>query len=83
MTGDEYAHGETGEMWAHGLCVVCKDLFAFDPELVPSYGGEPICEDCIKTINAEKAKRGLELVTVYPGTYPNQGGSGQLKIDEL
>jgi hypothetical protein len=56
-----------------GHCVVCKRLFSFHPDRVPStaiYGDrEPICRDCIERVNTIRAKRGMDLIEVLPGAY--------------
>lgn len=56
-------------MNAMGRCFGCKKLFAFSPSKVPSFKGEPICETCIKVVNAKRKTAGLPEWPVLPGAY--------------
>jgi hypothetical protein len=59
----------TRQSWAVGSCVICGRLFAFDPDLVPTYTGEPMCALCIARVNVRRAEIGLPEHHVYPNTY--------------
>lgn len=58
-----------GYLFAAGNCVVCRKLFTFNPELVPSYEGKPICKTCIERANAILKAHGEALIRVLPGAY--------------
>lgn len=59
----------SGLLIATGRCTVCDHVFSFNPVRVPSYEGQPICEDCIELVNLEREKRGLKPWIVYPDSY--------------
>lgn len=48
-----------GYMLGIASCYVCRKTFSFNPHLVPSYQGEPICRDCMELVNAVRKERGL------------------------
>lgn len=54
-------------------CVGCRNVFSFNPDLVPSImiNGfkEPICKNCIKRINPQRIANGLEPIVPLPGAY--------------
>lgn len=57
-------------LWvAFGPCYVCRRVFGFNPVRVPSFDGQPICEECIVVINNERRKRGKQVWVVYPDSY--------------
>ena len=50
-------------------CFVCKQIFTFHPRKVPSYRDEPICQNCIQRVNAQRKEKGLEQWPILPGAY--------------
>jgi hypothetical protein len=63
-----------GYMFAVAPCILCHVPFAFNPDLVPSTSlitghREPICESCMKLLNAKRAERGLAPFEIRPGAY--------------
>lgn len=62
-----------GYVFATSECCVCKRLFCYNPNLVPSIRingvREPICEECVNWANPERLKRGLEPITILRGAY--------------
>lgn len=59
---------------AFGPCIGCGRVFAFNPARVPSSSAvtgerEPICGDCVVTINRVRREHGLPQVEVLPGAY--------------
>ncbi len=59
-----------GHMIASGSCWCCRAVFFFDPDLVPSIEGNPICQRCVETINPERVALGLPAITYQAGAYP-------------
>lgn len=62
-----------GYMLAMGDCFGCKQVFSFNPELVPSVvvngKREPICRNCVARVNPRRVANGLEPITILPGAY--------------
>lgn len=63
-----------GYMFAIAPCITCGVPFAFNPDLVPSTSvitghREPICETCMKLVNAKRAEKGLMPFPILPGAY--------------
>jgi hypothetical protein len=58
---------------AIGPCWGCRQLFMFDPDLVPSavINGvrEPLCRVCIVRFNVRRKAEGLEAIVPLPGAY--------------
>jgi len=56
-----------------GNCLVCKQMFTFNPVLVPSHRvngvKEPVCKHCIDAANPVRKKKGLPPLTYAPGAY--------------
>ena len=63
-----------------GTCYLCGRSFTFNPHRVPSYdphfdnpselpGRQPICESCIRFVNARRTSTGLEPWPVYADSY--------------
>ena len=56
-----------------GFCIACKQLFAFNPERVPSVlidgEREPLCAACMEKINSRRAGLGLPPFLTVPGAY--------------
>lgn len=54
-------------------CCGCHRIFSFNPDRVPStvVNGykQPVCADCMATVNAERKKNGLEPFAIMPGAY--------------
>jgi hypothetical protein len=78
-----------GEWFAQGWCLLCGQMFAFDPERVCSHPWPPpdgplapICRPCItERVNPERRCRGLPQFPILPGAYldqcpPPRRGSG-------
>jgi hypothetical protein len=68
---------EQGFMWAMGPCLACGQVFAFDPERVPSLRWpqpdgprEPVCSSCMARANARRKAAGLPPHPILPGAYP-------------
>lgn len=53
-------------------CFVCKRIFSFNVELVPSYEDQPICADCIAQANEIRKREGRPLWPVDPRAYEAQ-----------
>jgi hypothetical protein len=57
-------------------CLVCRNAFSYNPELVPSLRvngvRQPICRDCIELANKMRVERGLNPHPVLPGAYEAQ-----------
>lgn len=63
-----------GYFIAFGRCINCNQSFGFNPHKVPSSSAltgtrEPICEPCVKRINAIRVERGLAAIKPLPGAY--------------
>jgi len=62
-----------GYLFAFSPCIRCGVPFGYNPARVPSvivHGSrEPICQDCIAYINAERVKNGREAINVLAGAY--------------
>lgn len=60
-------------MLAHGECIGCKQLFSFNPNLVPScpINGvrEPICRNCVERVNPKRIANGLEPIRILENAY--------------
>lgn len=56
-----------------GTCVRCDRLFSFSATKVPSVKingtRQPLCEQCVGVLNAERVKLGLPEISVLPGAY--------------
>jgi len=69
----------SGVMIAMGGCYVCKRLFSFNPNRVPSLvtamGREPVCRECIERANPERVKRGIPPIPILPGAYEAEGAA--------
>ena len=66
-----------------GECYVCRRVFAFNGELVPSLElngrREPFCPDCIARANVKRVANGLDPIVPLPGAYePEELGDGEL-----
>lgn len=63
----------TGYMFATGFCAGCRQLFTFNPELVPSLTingrREPFCRACIEAANPRRVEKGLPEIVPLPGAY--------------
>lgn len=58
--------------FAVGSCFVCRRVFSFNPERVPSFEGEPICRECLNVVNGERRANGVPEWPVLPGAYDPQ-----------
>lgn len=54
-----------------GQCCCCGQLVGFNPHLVPSFKGEPVCEPCMHVINQRRASAEppLPAFTWHPEAY--------------
>lgn len=64
----------SGFVLCTGQCIVCRGVFSYNPVRVPSTTvvtgkREPICQPCIRMLNSERQKRGLEAWPVAPDAY--------------
>jgi len=59
--------------FALGPCWACGNLFAFNPELVPSIVvdevRQPLCLDCVGRANALRREQGQPVIVPLPGAY--------------
>lgn len=51
------------------LCFGCGTVFSCNPETVPSYQEQPICEECIRLVNRKRKKAGLPEWPVAANAY--------------
>lgn len=62
-----------GYITMFGICINCKRVFTFNPNLVPSVHingiREPVCRECVDTANPIRIARGLEPFTYHPDAY--------------
>lgn len=63
-----------GGIIATGPCVICRNVFTFNPETVPSmdYAGarRPVCRPCVPAVNAELERLGrTDRLTILPTSY--------------
>lgn len=63
-----------GGIIATAPCFICGDVFAFNPESVPSmdYAGarRPVCEPCVPAVNDELERLGrTDRLTILPTSY--------------
>lgn len=62
-----------GYMIAMGPCCICRQVFSFNPELVPSIRingeREPVCRSCMEQGNAIRREKGLQPFAILPGAY--------------
>lgn len=61
-----------GFMFMVAECYACHGTFNSNPELVPSFQGQPICRPCIEKVNTNRRERGLKEWPVLPGAYEMQ-----------
>jgi hypothetical protein len=63
----------SGYAFCVGHCYGCKQLFTFNPLLVPSIdiqgSKEPICQSCAEKANPVRTQNGLDPITPLPGAY--------------
>lgn len=62
-----------GWMFVLGECVVCRRLFSFNADRVPSVvvngTREPICRACVERANPLRKAKGLPEIPILPGAY--------------
>jgi hypothetical protein len=73
-TGSRQPRAESmGYLFAMGVCVGCRNLFSFNPDLVPSIvvngEREPVCLTCVRRVNPARIANGLEPIRPLPGAY--------------
>jgi len=63
----------SGVIYVLGPCYVCKGLFTFNADRVPSITvngvREPICADCVALANPRRIANGLDPIVPLPGAY--------------
>lgn len=57
-----------------GPCICCGQIFSYNPHYVPStriFTGErePVCENCMRGINARRVAKDLEPFPIHPEAY--------------
>ena len=50
-------------------CFSCKQIFASNPNTVPSWNNQPICQSCIEAVNRQRAAAGAPLWPVANNAY--------------
>ena len=50
-------------------CFACKQAFTYNPDRVPAFQGEPVCESCMAKVNAKRQTMGLPPHPILPGAY--------------
>lgn len=50
-------------------CFGCGKVFASNPDHVPSYQNQPVCEDCINRANPQRIANGLDPIVIHPMAY--------------
>lgn len=58
-----------GYMLMVGRCCACGRMMTFNPYLVPSVKGEPVCRECVEAHNRARRERGLPEFQIPPGAY--------------
>jgi len=63
-----------GFMIVYGDCYVCKKLFTFSAERVPSIRDvngtrHPVCRNCIERANRLRVEKGLDPLPILPDAY--------------
>lgn len=64
----------SGYVQVIGPCIVCGQVFAYNPHRVPSTSlltgkREPVCENCMVRINAKRHTMGLAPHEILEGAY--------------
>ena len=68
----------------HAACGVCRTVFAFHPNKVPSARARadgpriPICRPCVEGANPKRVAKGLAPIDIAPGAYD---GAPEAEID--
>lgn len=74
-------------MFVLGECVVCRSLFSFNADRVPSIvvrgTREPVCRACVERANPLREKNGLQQIVILPGAYEAGEGGLMVKLDEF
>jgi len=57
-------------------CFGCKQIFSYNPHLVPSLRypqpdgpRQPICRACVERVNPRRIQNGLDPIEILPGAY--------------
>lgn len=59
-------------MTAMAKCFGCNRTFSFNPVRVPSFEGEPVCEDCMTLVNEKRKAAGLAPHPILEGAYQGE-----------
>lgn len=59
----------SGYMMVMAPCFSCRRVFMSNPNTVPSYHGEPVCRDCMETINRHRVELGNPPFPIAPDAY--------------
>lgn len=63
-----------GHLYLVAPCFACGEVFASNPDLVPSYQNQPICAACVEAVNPQRVANGLDPIVIRPGAYePTEG----------
>ena len=69
-----------GYVLAFSSCLVCKQVFGYNPSRVPSVRvegkREPVCKSCIERANPLRKARGLPEIIPHPDAYEPQDENG-------
>jgi hypothetical protein len=56
-----------------GVCIVCTNVFSFNPRYVPSVKlegvNQPICRQCVEDLNLRRSLQGVNKVVISPHAY--------------
>jgi hypothetical protein len=70
-----------GYLYLFAPCVLCRKLFASNPDRVPSYENQPICRDCIERVNEIRRKEGHPEWPIFHDSYEPLEEGGEQRDD--
>lgn len=50
-------------------CLGCGQMFASNPNHVPSLNNQPICRECVTEANEQRVEMGLDPHPIHPQAY--------------
>jgi hypothetical protein len=59
----------SGWVFCIGECLSCRKQFTFNPKKVPSFKGEPVCQECMERANKIREEKGLKPHPIMEGAY--------------